>query len=77
VAAYVIRSLSVSVVLSLMMVITHKYIGAVLMLILMYMLNLFLRQFNCASIGKQTLIYQGAQYIRENYPKYYSSYFYL
>jgi len=35
VAAYVIRSLSVCVVLSLMMVITQKHVGAVLMSILM------------------------------------------
>jgi hypothetical protein len=33
-----------------MMVITPKHVGAVLK----YILNLFLRQFNCASVGKQT-----------------------
>jgi hypothetical protein len=34
-----------------MMVITMKYAGAVLMSILMPILKLFLRQFNCASVG--------------------------
>jgi hypothetical protein len=34
--------------LSLLMVITPKHVGAVLMSIL----KLFLRQFNCASVGK-------------------------
>jgi len=36
------------------MVITLKQVGAVLMSILMLILKLFLRQFNCASVGKQT-----------------------
>ena len=36
-----------------MMVITSKHVGAVLMSILMQILNLFLRQFHCASVGKQ------------------------
>jgi hypothetical protein len=40
-----------------MMVITPKHVGAVLVSILMYILKLFLRQFNCASVGglKKTL----------------------
>jgi hypothetical protein len=37
-----------------MMVITPKHVGAVLMSIL----KLFLRQFNCASVGKQTNVYR-------------------
>jgi len=36
-----------------MMVITPKHVGAVLMSILTWILKLFLRQFNCASVGKQ------------------------
>jgi hypothetical protein len=36
-----------------MMVITPKHVGDVLMSILMGILKLFLRQFNCASVGKQ------------------------
>jgi len=39
-----------------MMVFTLKHAGAVLMLILMKILKLFLRQFNCASVGNKTLI---------------------
>ena len=35
------------------MVITPKHVGAVLMPILMRILELFLRQFNCASVGKR------------------------
>jgi hypothetical protein len=37
---------------SLMMVIAPKHVGAVLMSILMEILKLFLRQFNCASVGE-------------------------
>jgi hypothetical protein len=37
---------------SLMMVIAAEHIGAVLMSILMKILKLFLRQFNCASVGE-------------------------
>jgi hypothetical protein len=37
---------------SLMMVITPKHAGAVLISILMQILKLFLRQFNCASVGR-------------------------
>jgi hypothetical protein len=37
---------------SMMMVIAPKYVGAVLMSILMYILKLFLRQFTCASVGE-------------------------
>jgi hypothetical protein len=33
-------------------VIATKYVGAVLMSILMSILKLFLRQFNCISVGK-------------------------
>jgi hypothetical protein len=36
---------------SLMTVIAPKYVGAVLMSILMQILKLFLRQFTCASVG--------------------------
>jgi len=36
-----------------MMVITLKHVGAVLMSILMQILKFFLRQFICASVGKQ------------------------
>jgi hypothetical protein len=36
---------------SLMMVITPKLVGDVLMSILMQILKLFLRQLNCASVG--------------------------
>jgi hypothetical protein len=35
-----------------MMVIAPRHVGAVLMSILMPTLKLFLRQFNCASVGK-------------------------
>jgi hypothetical protein len=35
-----------------MTVITPKHVGAVLISILMWILKLFLRQFNCASVGK-------------------------
>ena len=41
------------IVCSLMMVITPKHVGAVLMSILTWILKLFLRQFNCASVGKE------------------------
>jgi hypothetical protein len=37
---------------SLMMAIAPKHVGAVLMSILMSILKLFLRQFNCASVGE-------------------------
>jgi hypothetical protein len=37
---------------SLMMVIAPKHVGAVLMSILIQILKLFLRQFNCASVGE-------------------------
>jgi hypothetical protein len=37
---------------SLVMVIAPKHLGAVLMSILMSILNLFLRQFACASVGE-------------------------
>jgi hypothetical protein len=36
---------------SLMMVITAKHVGAVLMPILMQIIKLVLKQFNCASVG--------------------------
>jgi len=35
-----------------MMVVTPKHVGAVLMSVLMKILKLFLRQFNCSSVGK-------------------------
>jgi hypothetical protein len=41
---------------SLMMVIAPKHVRALLMPILMQILKLFLRQFNCSSVGNKTLI---------------------
>jgi hypothetical protein len=41
------------IVRSLMMVITPKHVGAVLMSILTYIRKLFLRQFSCVSVGEQ------------------------
>jgi hypothetical protein len=45
-------TLQAQIVRSLMMVITPKHVGAVLMQILI----LFLKQFSCASVGDKTLI---------------------
>jgi hypothetical protein len=40
-----------------MMVITPKHVGAVVMSILMRILELFLRRFNCASVGGEKNFY--------------------
>jgi hypothetical protein len=47
---------STNIVLPFGCVIAPKHVGAVLMLILMYIFKLFLRQFDCALVGEKKIV---------------------